>query len=63
MEKGRSCVKGLSRFHIWLMGWIAVPPTKSGNLGESVSLSGGECPEQGEEEERDILRDLKSLKD
>lgn len=43
----------LLRFHVWLKGWIAVPPTKSSSLGETASLWGGGGPEQGEGEEKD----------
>lgn len=38
VEKGGSRVSYLPRFPDWLMGWRAVPPTKSGNLGESAGL-------------------------
>lgn len=38
VDKGGSHIGDLPRFHIWLMGWTTVPPTKS---GEIVGLWGG----------------------
>lgn len=49
MEEGGSCVRDLPRFHTWLMGWIAIPPTKLENLGESADLSGGGVQSRGKE--------------
>ena len=60
VHKSRSSIKDLPRFHVRLMGWKAVLPTKSGNLKRKYRIMRKGCPQQGEGEERDNYVQLRT---